>query len=159
MLAIGACIVGNVNNSFYIELRPINSSFVHAAMEIINRPLEEFARTGRDPAEAMGAFCDWVNTVSRGATPVFVGFNAAFDWSFVNWYFHTYTDSNPFGFAALDIKSYYMGLVGCDWDKTRSSQIHPKFKATTKHSHNALNDAIEQANMFERMHQAYRPNP
>ena len=40
---------------------------------------------------------------------MFVGFNASFDWSFVNWYFHKFVGTNPFGVAALDIKAYYMG--------------------------------------------------
>jgi len=39
--------------------------------------------------------------------PVFVGFNACYDWQFVNWYLEHFTGGNPFGFAGLDIKSFY----------------------------------------------------
>jgi len=45
---------------------------------------------------------------------VFVGFNALFDWSFVNYYLHRYPGENLFGFAALDIKSMYMGAMKMD---------------------------------------------
>jgi hypothetical protein len=42
MLSLGACIVGNATERFYIELRPINDSSVPAAMAIIGKSLEEF---------------------------------------------------------------------------------------------------------------------
>jgi len=35
----------------------------------------------------MNKFCDWLKEVRGARKPVFVGFNASFDWSFVNWYF------------------------------------------------------------------------
>jgi ribonuclease T len=100
-------------------------------MKVTSRLLEEFVRAGREPADVMEAFRDWVSRVSKGTMPVFVGFNAMFDWSFINWYFHTYLGDNPFGLGGLDIKSYYMGLVGCPWAETRSSRIPEKFKSKT----------------------------
>jgi len=99
----------------------------------------------------MKKFRDWIKAISGERTPVFIGFNATFDWSFVNWYFQTYLNDNPFGFGGVDIKSFYMGLTGCSWKETRSSRIPDKFKGPTAHTHNALDDAIEQAEMFERM--------
>jgi hypothetical protein len=47
MLSLGACIVGNATERFYIELRPINDSSVPAAMAIIGKSLEEFRLAGR----------------------------------------------------------------------------------------------------------------
>lgn len=57
----------------------------------------------------MAKFRDCLPGTCGGKQPVFVGFNAGFDWSFVNWYFLRFLGENPFGFAPLDIKSYYMG--------------------------------------------------
>ena len=151
LLSIGACVVGNTDETFYAELRPINEAFVPSAIEAIRRTLKEFAENGRDPIDAMQEFRTWIGRVSRETTPVFVGFNAPFDWSFINWYFHTYLGDNPFGFAGLDIKSYYMGMTRCTWADTRSSRIPAQFKGISLHTHHALNDAIEQAEMFERM--------
>ncbi|MEA8422134.1 hypothetical protein PZT50_22700 [Pseudomonas aeruginosa] len=52
----------------------------------------------------MQRFKVWVEQVTpEGARAVFVGFNASFDWSFVNHYFHYFLGENPFGIAALDI--------------------------------------------------------
>ena len=79
---------------------------------------------------------------------MFVGFNAAFDWSFVNYYFHQFLGENPFGFAALDIKSLYMGAAGCIWSDTRSSQISKHLSPTRQGDHDALHDAEYQAELF-----------
>ncbi|PYI50016.1 MAG: DNA polymerase III subunit epsilon, partial [Verrucomicrobia bacterium] len=88
---------------------------------------------------------------AKAAKPVFVGFNATFDWAFVNFYFHEYLGENPFGFGGIDIKSYYMGMMGCAWEDTRSSRIRSELKGPSPHTHNALDDAVEQAEMFRRM--------
>jgi len=80
-----------------------------------------------------------------------VGFNASFDWAFVNWYFHIFLGENPFGIGALDIKAYYMGFSGCSWRDTRSSQISPPFRSSRHQTHNALDDARAQAEVFEKL--------
>lgn len=151
MLALGACEVGRMDRRFYVELRPTGELFVPDAMKVVGRSLADFAESGNEPVTAMAEFKDWILQVSEGRDPVFVGFNATFDWSFVNWYFHTYLGDNPFGFGGIDIKSYYMGLAGCRWADTRSSRIPNQFKGESPHTHNALDDAVEQAEMFKRM--------
>ena len=102
----------------------------------------------------MQKFRDWViSTAGPDATPVFVGFNAPFDWSFVNYYFHRYLGENPFGFAALDIKSMYMGAARSSWAQTRSSQIAAALNPTLKGDHDALHDAQYQAELFRLIQQ------
>ena len=62
----------------------------------------------------MADFAAWVERVTpEGSLPVFVGFNAPFDWMFVNEYFHRHLGRNPFGHVAVDIKAYAMGRDGC----------------------------------------------
>jgi ribonuclease T len=46
-----------------------------------------------------------------------------------------------------------MGMSGCAWEDTKSSKIPSEFKGKSRHTHNALDDAIEQAEMFQRMHE------
>ena len=152
MLSLGAVVVDDPQATFYVELRPTNDEAVPAAMKVVGRTLEDFAKAGRAPKEAMAGFRDWLASVAKGGKPVFVGFNATFDWAFVNFYFQHYLGENPFGIGGIDIKSYYMGLSGCTWEDTRSSRIPAEFKtAGLRHTHNALDDAIEQAEMFRRM--------
>lgn len=74
--------------------------------------------------------------------------NAAFNWSFVNYYFHKYVGENPFGFAASDIKAYYMGATGCAWSETRSSRLSADLKPQRQGDHTALRDAQYQAELF-----------
>lgn len=151
MLAIGACVVGNDSERFYAELRPINDGSRAEAMAVVGKSLEDFQMSGRDPAEGISAFGEWVRRVSGDGTPVFVGFNATFDWSFVNWYFETFFCENPFGIGGLDIKSFYMGLSGCAWESTRSSRLPVEYRGVKPLTHNALDDAVEQSGIFERM--------
>jgi ribonuclease T len=151
LLSLGAALVDDAKTTFYVELRPINNNSVPEAMKVISRTLKDFERTGRDPKEAMIAFREWIDSVSKNAKPVFVGFNATFDWAFVNFYFHNYLGENPFGFGGIDVKSYYMGMSGSTWEDSRSSRIPADLKGSSPHTHNALDDAIEQAEMFRRM--------
>lgn len=151
MLSLGAVVVDDPNQTFYVELKPVNDKFIPDAMKIVGRSLQDFAEKGCEPEEAMAAFRNWLARIVKNGKPVFVGFNATFDWAFVNFYFHQYIGENPFGFGGIDIKSYYMGLTGSTWDQTRSSCIRAEFKGSARHTHNALDDAIEQAEMFRRM--------
>jgi DNA polymerase III epsilon subunit-like protein len=151
MLSLGAVVVDDPKSTFYVEFRPVNDKSVPEAMKVVGRTLQEFEQSGRDPKDAMIAFRDWLSSIAKGKKPVFVGFNATFDWAFVNFYFHHYLRENPFGFGGLDIKSYYMGMTGCTWAETRSSRIAPEFTSPLAHTHQALDDAIEQAEMFRKM--------
>ena len=87
---------------------------------------------------------------------VFVGLNAPFDWTFVNYYFLKYHDQNPFGFTALDIKALFMGATGCTWYETRSSAIDKVVKPHQKGDHDALHDARYQAELFRSVYDLSR---
>jgi DNA polymerase III epsilon subunit-like protein len=100
----------------------------------------------------MGRFDSWLATlVPPGVEPVFVGFNAPFDWMFVNDYFHRFLGRNPFGHAALDIKSFYMGLAGVQWSETTLRQVSQRYLENRPLTHHALRDALDQATIFRKM--------
>lgn len=152
MLALGACVVDRPDEAFYAELRPITDAFVPEALRVGGLSMERLQNEGRDPAEVMGTFRNWLRDRATGALhPVFVGFNASFDWAFVNWYFHRFLGENPFGFGGIDIKAYYMGLAGCAWAETTSSRLPPRFQSALPHTHNALDDARAQADIFSKL--------
>jgi DNA polymerase III epsilon subunit-like protein len=149
LTSIGACDVLDDSRAFDCLVKPINGNFDPKALEIAGLNLRDLERVGLSPADAMESFRQWIEqTCGREGRPVFVGFNASFDWSFVNYYFHKYLGTNPFGFAALDIKSFYMGAMRCSWDETRSSHIASRLKPSREGTHNALEDAKYQAEMF-----------
>ena len=149
LLSIGACAVDAPEDGFSCVLKPVNAAAAPGALEVSGLDLDELTRVGLEPGAAMAAFARWIRSISGpGATPVFVGLNAPFDWSFVNYYFHRYADSNPFGHTALDIKAMYFGAAGCTWDETRSSQMAMHLQPVSRNSHNALGDARHQAELF-----------
>lgn len=149
MLAIGACLADTPDVCFACKLKPTSGRVDPEALAVSGLSIGDLEQTGTDPAEAMASFAAWIAAaIDEGAVPVFVGFNAPFDWSFVNYYFHHFTGTNPFGFAALDIKALYMGATGCDWRDTRSSRIAGDLRPSLRGDHDALHDALYQAELF-----------
>lgn len=151
MFQLGACVVGQTSESFFTELMLLNDNFVPVALEACRVTIDELKNRGTEPGEAMESFNGWIRQVSVGFKPVFVAFNATFDWMFIHWYFHKYLAGNPFGISGLDIKAYYMGMMNYSWEETKSSKMDPLFIPPGKHTHNALEDAVEQAEIFQRM--------
>ena len=152
LLSIGACLVDDISRKFYIELRPASVKYVAAALAICHLSLEELARTGIGPRQAMEQFEQWLGSVvPRNQRPVFVAFNAVFDWMFVNDYFFRYLGRNPFGHSALDMKSLFMGVAAVPWNKTSLQQVIERYQTEHVLTHNALQDAIDQAELFQRI--------
>jgi len=149
LLAIGACLVYEPTQYFYVELRPLSTASAPEAARIHRLSLDRLAVEGLPPAEAMLRFADWLKSVmTEGRRPLFVGFNAAFDWMFVNDYFHRFLGYNPFGHAALDIKSFYMGMSGRRWCETSMRQLTRRYLGGRQLAHHALDDALLQAELF-----------
>lgn len=151
MLSLGACVVGQPSKTFYAELKPINDNFIDKALEVNGLSLEELKINGEEPAQAMARFEKWIKDISGANRPVFVGFNATFDWMFTNWYLVKFLDRNPFGISGLDIKAYYMGMKNVGWGETTKKHVRSQFQPKTQHTHNALDDAKEQAEIFEKI--------
>lgn len=156
MLSIGACVVRSPEVSFYIELKPINDRFIPEALAVCGFSLEQLKISGIEPSEGMKSFNKWIKDVATDLMPVFVGFNAPFDWQFINWYFHVFLGSNPFGINAIDIKAYYMGFSSSTWVNTSSRRLPSWLQPANHKKHNALDDAIAQAQIFSRLLSASR---
>jgi DNA polymerase III epsilon subunit-like protein len=148
LLSIGACAVYEPAREFSCLFQPISTNADPQALEVTGLQLEELMVRGLAPEAAMKEFAQWVQEITAGSTPVFVGLNASFDWSFVNYYFHRFVGNNPFGFTALDIKSLFMGASGCSWHDTRSSNMKRILSAKSEGTHDALEDARYQAELF-----------
>lgn len=159
LLSVGAyCEVDGVGHSFYAEIKPISDNFIQQAVDVckaggIDR--EQLFATGVEPIVAMTDLTDWVLYVCGSEyRPVFVGFNAGFDWMFVNTYMHKFVGANVFGINAFDTKSFYMGKYNKErWAHTTKKNIPKRFFGPNKHTHNALDDAIEQYQLFTNIFQ------
>jgi DNA polymerase III epsilon subunit-like protein len=163
LLAIGACLVENSDDRFYAELRPVGERVDPAAVAVgwPAAPAEEtiarLEREGEPPEEAFPRFAAWLADRQQGRRLVYVAVNAAFDWAFTHYWFARLQIDDPFGFAPLDIKSYWAGRAGVRLGDTSKSRL-PAFlsEGLGEHTHRADEDAARQAEMFKRM-RAWRP--
>lgn len=152
MLSLGACVVGNAQENFYIELKPITRNFVPEALDVAHLDLDELEKYGIEPAVAMLEFEKWIARVTpAGHLPVFVAYPLAFDWMFVAYYFHRFLKRNPFGVSGVDIKSFYAGMTGKPFVSSGKHYMEPHFLADVPLTHNAREDAIVQAELFARL--------
>jgi hypothetical protein len=101
----------------------------------------------RDPAEAMPAYVAWLKALP--GRPVFVAYPAAYDFLFVYWYLIRFAGESPFSHSALDIKTFAMAMLGAGYrDATKRNMPRRWFDPQLRHTHEALDDAIEQGALF-----------
>jgi len=150
MLSLGACRVDRPDVSFYVELRPDRPGIDADAVKISGLDPARLRLEGLEPRQALLEFEAWLlDQVPPEGKPLFVAFNAPFDWMFVADYFHRYLGRNPFGHSALDIKALFMGAFGVAWDQTTMAHAAQKLGLPTRLSHHALQDARQQAELFK----------
>ena len=149
LLSIGACTLLPPRQSFYVELKPDHTGIDPHAQKIHRLDYQKLALEGTSPEKALLHFEQWIEQlIPAGKSPLFVAFNAPFDWMFINDYFHRYLGHNPFGHKALDIKAYYLGASKFNWADTSGSVLHALYLEGHGLTHNALHDAIDQADIF-----------
>lgn len=151
LLSIGAVTLAPPVQEFYAELKPIHDAQTEEAAEVHGLSLAELQKSGEEAQAAMQRFADWVEEACQGEEPVFVAFNAPFDWMFTADYFHRFLGRNPFGHRALDIKALYMGMQGVDWKDTSHHQISKQYQLSESLPHHALEDARQEADLFAAM--------
>ena len=101
------------------------------------------------PEAAIGAFRRWVGGHhKRTGWPVLVAFPVAFDGMWLEWYLHRFGGESPFRRRGLDIKTVAMVAMGAGYRQTAKSTLPHHWRPTTPHTHLALDDAIEQGELF-----------
>jgi DNA polymerase III epsilon subunit-like protein len=153
LIAIGACRVDRPDEGFYRELRPVAGlTWADSAQAVHGLSREHLEAHGVEPRVAMADFAAWLDEVSDGGQPIFVGFNAPFDWMFVADYFHRFLGRNPFGVSALDLKAVYLGRFGVRrWSDTTKRHVLGDVGGSLAHTHHALDDARMQAQLARRL--------
>lgn len=145
MISFGAVAVDlDLNKTFYGKVAPLKMAGRNEEAAAISGVSLEEHLSYEDPAKVMKNFAEWVKKTNTNGHPVFVSDNPAFDWQFINYYFHSFVGSNPFGFSARRIGDFYAGLrkdYFAKWKNLRK----------TKHDHNPVNDAIGNAEALIQM--------
>ena len=143
MIELGAVAImpDETFRTFGVLVKPLNDRFVPSALEAIGQDWNEvLKRDAAEPDEAMLNFKDWIAIMKAqaGGHAIFMSDNTAFDWQFVNYYFHHYTGSNPFGYSGRRIGDLYCGL-------TKDFFGRWKHLRKTPHTHNSIDDAMGNA--------------
>ena len=143
MISLGAIIVDkSLDRTFYGQLRPVSEKWVPQALEVSGFSREETLGFN-DPAQVMTEFAEWVERETKGR-PFFVSDNNGFDWAFVNWYFHHFLGSNPFGHSSTNLGSLYKGMM-------KDSFASFKHLRKTPHTHHPVDDARGNAEALLKM--------
>ena len=103
----------------------------------------------RAPEEALPAYAAWLEGLA--GRPVFVAYPAGFDFTFVYWYLIRFAGRSPFSHSALDMKSYAAALLGMRFRDTSKRSMPARWLSVRPHTHVALDDALEQGEMFVKM--------
>ncbi|WP_221760987.1 hypothetical protein [Kibdelosporangium aridum] len=163
MISLGACVAGRHDGdvftaadpevqTFYRELKPISSEFVPEALAVSGLDRDLLIKSGIEPADAMRDFSAWVSEVSGSAAAVFTAYPASFDWMFTYWYVMRFTGSSPFGHSrCLDMKTYFAARAGRPISGVAKRTMPKRLLSNRRHTHNALDDAIEQGEMFGKL--------
>ena len=141
-----------LGETFYVEIRPQAPRIDAGAMAVNGLDIDLLRREGTPLAEALSSLTAFVQAkCDAGSTPVFVGHNAPFDWSFVNWSYHACDLPNPFGYKALDTKALAMGVLGVHWldsHKERLDELLDLPPVEEGKVHRADYDALYQAHIL-----------
>ena len=133
MVSFGAVVVEpSLALTFKGEVRPISQRFLPEALAVSGVSREEHERF-EEPAPVMERFERWILESSKGK-PVFASDNLAFDWQFINWYFHAFLGRNPFGWSGRRIGDLYCGMQ-------KDGYASFKHLRRTAHDHDPVHDA------------------
>jgi len=146
MVSIGAVVLNEDEDkfpfTFYSEIAPISNNFDSHALAVGGFTREQ-SLTFPKAEIVIPQFANWVTSSSTGKAR-FVSDNAGFDWMFVCWYLYMFYGQNPFGYSSFSLTSFWKG-----YDRNMRSSF--KHLRNTKHSHNALDDAMGNAEALQKM--------
>lgn len=159
LLSVGACLVDNPDEGIEVRLRPDPAMPWDDGAEAVHHLSREMlAQVGLEPRVAMEQLETWLARVApAGTRPVFVALNAPFDWMWVADAFWRHLGRNPFGVSALDIKALYLGRHLDEvqrWGDTGRMAMLERYPVGLPHTHEALDDAREQAAILRRIRDA-----
>ncbi len=125
---------GGLGTTFHGKLRPLpGAKWDPNALAVVGYT-HEHSQTFDDPKWVMADLERWLQENNQGNRPMFISDNNGFDWQFVNWYFHHFLGSNPFGHSSTNLGSLYKGVV-------RDFSQNFKHLRKTRHTHNPVDDA------------------
>jgi DNA polymerase III alpha subunit (gram-positive type) len=166
MMSLGAVAVnkvGNIFGEFEINFLPLKKAKPHSkTMEWFNKNAPKalmYCKINQvEPQEGMKRFGNWLLTLPMPR--VMAAHPAPLDFMWVNWYIQTYLKdeleeppfTKPFfdnkGQGAFDIKSYAAAVLKKDFTNLHRDTYTKDLHDNTKHTHKAIDDAREYAQLL-----------
>lgn len=141
MIQLGAVLVdrdGKFNHTFYREMYPISNYYEEERLSYIGLTRQQCENIETSPNQAMKELRNWILENTYRGKPVYWSDNLAFDWMWLNTYFHYFTGGNPFGFSGRRIGDLFAGCKQDTFAKWKNLR-------DTKHTHHPVDDAIGNA--------------
>ena len=140
----------SLDQNFSAQLRPIAENYQEEALQVNGLDREHLLQHGLDPKKAMRDAAHWVRSIAGAARPVLVAYPLSFDWTWLYWYFMNFSrDDSPFNHSAcFDLKTAYAVKANIPIARAKRELLCPELRASRPHTHDALEDACEQAEIF-----------
>lgn len=120
-----------------------------------NRRAWKKCRQDPEPPETVCLrYVQWLESLP--GLPVFVAYPAGFDFTFVYWYLMRFVGRCPFSHSALDIKTFAMAVLGLEYRRTTKRAMPRAWFESLPHTHQALDDALEQGALFCNLFAAWK---
>ena len=152
LLSVAACSIEDPVQQLYLELKPINNNFDPEALEKNGLDFERLKHEGLPPERALRLLLKFVKKVAGKRLPVQVGRNPGFDKDFVRKYCKAFDLRWPFHYVPLDLISYYMGMMACNFEKAQTVNVDSRFWVGQP-EHHALKDVLRQLKEWQRYQQ------
>jgi hypothetical protein len=135
---------------FYRELRPISDAFEPEALRVNGLDRDRLCREGAASETVMTEAARWVKSLAGSGRPVLVAYPLSFDWSWLYWYFVRYSaEGSPFRYSqCFDIKTALAVKAHIPIAAAGRSRLDPSLVSHRAHTHHAVDDAVEQAEIF-----------
>lgn len=141
-------------DSFSVLLRPISDDYEEEALRVNGIDRERLLVEGRDPADAMREAAEWVYRIADGGRPILVAYPLSFDWTFLYWYFVRFLRDvkPPFNHSGcFDLKTAFATRMRQPIARSGRDYLLKHLGISGYHPHEALEDAIEQAELFAKV--------
>jgi hypothetical protein len=138
--------------SFEATLRPISERFEQEALDVNRLDRQQLVREGQDAAVAMANASAWLRQHAGGGTPILVAYPLSFDWTWLYWYFVRFAGTSPFNHSrCFDLKTAIAVRGQRPVSASGHDRLPPALRSSLPHTHRALDDAIEQADMLAKL--------
>lgn len=160
MIDLGACLVTDSSVEFQASLQEApDAGWEKGAREFWmrnghnRRILTQIQERAESPMVVMSRFDQWLKQFGK---PVMIGFPASFDFSFINYYWWRWLKKDPpFSFSCLDVKTMAMCVLKSGYRDASKSVLRRRapqcFTHNLEHTHLAIDDAKEQAFLFQEL--------